>query len=295
MAKITLYGFYKFMQNAGDDLFVNLNMPDGLDKTTLIDNIVIRGGEFEVLYSDPYFMQDAIRVWSDKWQSTFERWVNAMAKDYDPLYNYDRYEEWTDNTTGTIDNSLSGTDTGTVKDTGDVADTGTVKNTGTQKFDISEQHSGGTDTTTTRTGNEKAETDMDTVTTKAAYNSNTLLDHEKVAQDGSVTTTYNSVKDVVDFDDSVKIVTDNDRTDDLTMTNNLKRTNNLTRTDNLAHTENSTRTDNMTSSHDAHIYGNIGVTTSSAMLGEYLDTQAKYQLVDQITDIFLREFVIPIY
>lgn len=249
MAKITLYGFYKWMKNAGDDLFANLNVPAGLDKNTLIDNIIIRGGEYEVLYADPYFMQDAIRVWSDKWQSTFTRWVDAMAEEYDPLYNYDRYEEWTD------------TDTGTVKNTGTTKNTGTVKNAGTVKSESLARD----------TGTVTDESDSTTTNTKAAYNSSNFQNDEKVDVDGK-----------------------NTRTDKLSHNVDATDTTNLTRTDALNEARNDTRTDNLTHKHDAHIYGNIGVTTSSAMLAEYMDTQAKYQLVDQITDMFLREFVIPV-
>lgn len=43
-----------------------------------------------------------------------------------------------------------------------------------------------------------------------------------------------------------------------------------------------------------HAYGNIGVTTSQQMLESELAI-AKWNLVEHITDIFLSEFVIPIY
>lgn len=116
-AKVTLIGMNSYFENAGGDLFENLSLPEGLTKDTLTNNILLEGGEFEVLYSNPDFMKNMIGVWSDREQSTFTRWVNALAIEYAPLENYDRQEAWTDtldsdgtsSTTGTNDTSTSGT------------------------------------------------------------------------------------------------------------------------------------------------------------------------------------------
>ena len=91
-AKITLFTFARYMQQHEDDLFKNLNVPSGINKDTLTENILLRGGEFEVVYSDPLFMQYAIGTWSRKWYRTMDKWLQALAIDYNPLENYDRYE-----------------------------------------------------------------------------------------------------------------------------------------------------------------------------------------------------------
>ncbi len=96
-AKITTIGFYNWMQSQNDDLFSKMNLPVGIDKETLIDNILLRAGEFEVVYSDPFFYQNAIGVWSAKHERTFEKWVSALSLEYNPIENYDRMEEWEDN------------------------------------------------------------------------------------------------------------------------------------------------------------------------------------------------------
>lgn len=114
-SKLTIIGFNNYMESMGDDLFKHLIMPDGIDQNALKENIMLRGGEFEVLYSDPYFMQDSIRVWVHKWWRTFEKWVNALNVKYAPLDNYDRYEDYTDTHTGsgsidtttTLDNTVT--------------------------------------------------------------------------------------------------------------------------------------------------------------------------------------------
>lgn len=108
-AKITLIGFYNYMDVIGDDLFKNLNVPSGIDKTKLINNILLKGGEFEVLYAEPFFYQTMIGVWSDKWQRTMKKWIDALSIDYNPLENYDRMEEWLDNNSRISSNNSSET------------------------------------------------------------------------------------------------------------------------------------------------------------------------------------------
>lgn len=108
-AKFTLIGAYQYYHNAGGDLFENLNMPDQISKDTLISNILLQGGEFEVQHGNPVFIHDAIAIWSSAWQPTFYRWVNALAIEYAPLENYDRMEHWTDEADGTGSSRSVGT------------------------------------------------------------------------------------------------------------------------------------------------------------------------------------------
>lgn len=70
--KITLLGFNQYLLESGSNLFMGLDLPEGIDKQTVIDNILLKGGEFEVLYSNPYFLRDSITMWSKKWYWTFE-------------------------------------------------------------------------------------------------------------------------------------------------------------------------------------------------------------------------------
>lgn len=102
-AKITLIGL-----NNHYDLFQDLILPEGIDKDTLVDNILLRGGEFELLYSDPEFIAGAVKIWSRKWQHTFTRWIKALNTKYNPLENYDRFEEWTEDSTGHNNNKTDG-------------------------------------------------------------------------------------------------------------------------------------------------------------------------------------------
>ena len=108
-AKITTIGFHNWMQSQNDDLFSKMNLPVGIDKDTLIDNILLRAGEFEVVYSNPFFYQNAIGVWSNKHKRTFEKWVDALSIEYNPVENYDRMEEWEDKSNGNSIGETKGT------------------------------------------------------------------------------------------------------------------------------------------------------------------------------------------
>ena len=276
-AKITTVGFYQYMNAYNNDLFGLLNLPAGIDKDTLINNILLRGGEFEVVYSNPDFYKSAIGLWSNKHYRTFEKWINALNIDYNPLENYDRMEEWSDAGTrtniGTVSDSGTRTNTGTVSDsgmrtnTGTVSDSGTRTNTGTQLTNTTGEDN------FTGSGNS---TNTDEI---SAYNSASFQNDKK-----NTTNSSNSSK--------------TNTTTNSTRTDNLTESNSNTRTDNLSESNSNTRTDNLSektsSNRMGRAHGNIGVTTSQQMLQSELDI-AKWNIYEQITDLFLSEFCIMVY
>lgn len=115
LAKITLQGLEIFLNYENKSLFDLLTVPEGIVKNDLVDNIMLECGEFETLYADPDFMRSAIGAWSNKHQRTFLKWVNALNIEYAPLENYDRQENWTDetdaNTTNTLNSTVSSSST----------------------------------------------------------------------------------------------------------------------------------------------------------------------------------------
>ena len=108
LAKLTINSFLNYSNNT---LFDNLTLPDGIDKDLLIDNIVMEAGEFELMYANLDFMKSAIGVWSAKNYRTFEKWINALNVEYNPLENYDRMEEWEDNHSGSKTGSTTTNET----------------------------------------------------------------------------------------------------------------------------------------------------------------------------------------
>ena len=113
-AKFTLIGAYQFFHNAGDDLFLNMDLPEGVNLEILQNNILFQGGEFEVQSANPFFIQTMIGNWSRMYYDTVDRWVKALAIEYAPLENYDRQEHWTDERDGSANRNGSVRETGTL-------------------------------------------------------------------------------------------------------------------------------------------------------------------------------------
>lgn len=221
-SKLTMIGLYEY----DNTLFDNLSLPEGLDKDTLVDNILLRSGEFEVIYPDADFMKFSIGAWSRKWNATITRWVTALAIEYNPLENYDRYEHWTDerDISGSSSGSSSGAEVGS--------------------------SSGSTGGTTGSTTTNKV----------SAYDAgDALTTHDQSETHGSDSTTNsgNYGKELSD-----------------------------------THSDEHSADDDL--EHDGRIHGNIGVTTSQQMLLSELDL-GYWNIYEKITDLFLTEFVIPIY
>ena len=150
-SKITLIGMEKYL-NPDHSVFESLDLPDGINKDTLIGTILLRCQEFELLYSDPDFMIAAVNVWGKKNYWTFDRWVKLINKEYDPLYNKDYYEEYED--------THAGAETGS----------GTSSQT--------DDH--------TRTDNLKSETDGTVTHAEKAFNDTYMVDTSKDTTDGEV-------------------------------------------------------------------------------------------------------------
>lgn len=113
--KITLNGLESYMTATGDSLFKDISLPSGIDKEVFIYTILTKANEMEVLYSDPFYLKDSITLWGRKWYRTFDKWVKALDIKYDPLYNFDRYEEYTDDHEGSGAESRNGSGSNTSK------------------------------------------------------------------------------------------------------------------------------------------------------------------------------------
>lgn len=178
----TVIAYYKFTDG---HIFDDIILPDGIDKDLLINTILINAGEFQPLWTDVNFYKNAIDLFFAKWYRTFEKWTDAINLDYEPLYNYDRFEE------------------------------------------ISEKH------------DNDVNTDMTTDSNKSAYNSSKYSPVDQVNSDSNTN-------------------------------------------------------DKGTYERKAHLYGNIGVTTSSALLKEFLDI-SEWNLYNHISDVFISEMCIAVY
>ena len=114
------------MYNYDSTIFDSLTLPEGLNKTTAVEEIVMECAELECLYPSVPFFKRAVGIWSATMQSSFERVWSAMNLEYNPIENYDRQEDET--TTGTRQHSGQDVTTGSNSDTRTVSDSGSVQN-----------------------------------------------------------------------------------------------------------------------------------------------------------------------
>ena len=231
------------------------------DKDTLEASIIMTGGRFEPVYTDPAYFYMMCEYWWKKHRRTFQKWWDAFDIEYNPLDNYNRHDEIHEDTYDV------GTD-----------DTTTGSST-TRDNDTTYSKSGGNtevmddDYTTSETGTSHGETDN----TVSAYDSSTYQPHDHSTTDNSATKSGSG-------------------TDDRTTTNSWNESGSgtddtLTRFDEVV--DNDT-TNDKDFDHTGHSWGNIGVTTTQKMLREELEIQA-WDIYQHMADMFCEELLLTVY
>ena len=134
-ATLSIMALYSY----DNTLFDGLQLPAGVDKDMLVDNILLDAASLEVLYPDPVFLNRAITVWSRKRLPVWTELQKTLEYEYNPIDNYDRTETVTEGIerSGSGTSSRSGTNTGSGNSTTDTensssssgTNTGTASNT----------------------------------------------------------------------------------------------------------------------------------------------------------------------
>lgn len=233
MATMTIAGMYQFKEG----LFEHLILPDGINKTDVINQILLDSSSFECVYSDFDFMRFAIGLWSSTWYRTFEKWQNALSLEYNPIENYDRMEDWTDSS-----------------------------NNKTSRNSVENRN---------LSNSMRSDRNLQSVTKNTGSDNNL---HN--------VSPYDSGTYVADSQDIANINNQSTTTDTGAMITNGSDSGNVTNTGNdLSNTD---------SAHKGRMHGNIGVTTTQYMLKQELKI-ARFNLVKQISDVFIKEFCIMVY
>lgn len=95
MAWLSIAGLYYYDNTIFDDM----KIPEGVDKNTLIYNILAETAELEIIYPNAPFMKKMLEMWSEKEFSVWNKLYTTTKLEYNPIENYDRIEEWTDDNT----------------------------------------------------------------------------------------------------------------------------------------------------------------------------------------------------
>lgn len=89
---ISVRGMYEF----NNSLFDKFQVPEQIDKKDVVDSIIFECAELPLVYTNWDVLKVAIGLLSKRRIHAWERMATALFEDYNPLHNFDRYEESTD-------------------------------------------------------------------------------------------------------------------------------------------------------------------------------------------------------
>lgn len=99
-----------------DDIFDCIRLPEGIDKTEVVNTILDENGIFPFRNHEYPFCKKQITSFFNRWYDNFKRINDVLSLEYDVIQNYDRNQEYTRTVTrnGNDSETSSGTDTNTV-------------------------------------------------------------------------------------------------------------------------------------------------------------------------------------
>lgn len=243
------------LYNWDQTIFDLMQIPEELDKDTLVDNLLAETAELEVLYPNPVVFKNLVGVWSAKQIDIWNKLYATTQYEYNPIENYNRYETGTTGSGGST--THSGTDTSTDTETHTGADTRVI-----------DRDRGGSDTTT---GSSTSSHHVAGYDSTPVGEDDGLLKQTRDEVASSSTTQYGNTEDV---------------TDTMTYGSTVSKTGGLTHGEKVV-------TSN-TGGHELHAHGNIGVTTTQKLIREQRDID-QFNLYDIIIEDFKMRFCILIY
>lgn len=107
--RMTLYGMYQY----DPTLFDGVTLPEGMDKTLMVNQIIRQSGDLFPYYQVPPEVKIAITEWFTRRKDNFAKLWQGFTSDYNPIENYDRHEDSTETPDITHTLSNSGKDTST--------------------------------------------------------------------------------------------------------------------------------------------------------------------------------------
>lgn len=226
LSKLTLIGLNNYSNGA---IWDNIELPEGIDKELLINEILKENGEFCLIYGDMDFLKVQIQMFFKKWYSSFDKWIKVLTEDYEPLFNVDVKTSNVEHGVNEGNSATSGRNDSTRNTSANGGSSGSSSNTN-EHF-------------------------------KAAYDASTYQGVDKDI--GSGTTSLNSSE----YGSEVGSATNSE-----SMTSNSEHT----------------------VTNEEYKRGNQGVTMSQEMLLAELNVR-RFNLYDQIADIFASEFCVTYY
>lgn len=123
---LSIMGLYEYDNN----MFQGLQVPEGLNREAVINEILLQCAELEVVYPNIDIMKLAITTWSVANQYTWQKLYDTMVVDYNPIWNVDA--NVTETLTGTENRDIERSGSGSNNRTVNLADNETVNITDTE-------------------------------------------------------------------------------------------------------------------------------------------------------------------
>ena len=291
MARLTLNGMFQY----DPTLFDGMILPEDYDRDALLAEIMTRCGQLYPYHQVPSILKSNIRLWFSRNFLNFDRIMEALLAEYNPIENYDRDEYWKRTPDLTDESDHTGKDTLQLsgKDTDQASGSDTLQLSGTDTDQAS-----GTDTTTrtyTNYNETSTRTGTDTVEkTVSAFDSSVYEPSEKTVE------TFGSVADSKNITGSYADATAYGKKDETTYgrkdetTYGRKDETTYGRKDEQSYDSTVTDRHTGTEEYESRIHGNIGVTTSQQMIQSEIELR-QFDIYSDIARRFEHEFIVQVY
>lgn len=304
-ASLSLYGIFQY----DDTILDGLNVPTGMDPDTVKNMLLIETAGMSILYPDAPFLKKAITLWSVERSDVWQKLYNTTVLQYDPIENYDRREESSEETIGNEQNQSS-QERSTNSESHGMGQQRTQnsqnRNSGSESRGSSQQNTQDSQNKTTEneslSSNQQHRSGENTATAaNTAYNSNDFADTSKTISSGSDDVQDSSVNsgsqtESVSGTNNIigSTVNSGSETESVSGTNDIANSavNSGSETESISGSGNRSSMDRRRLS--SRIHGNIGVTTTQQMLQSEREV-AEFCMVDYIVNDFISRFCVMVY
>ena len=307
MARLTLNGMYQYEPT----LFDGMILPEDYDRDALFAEIMTRCGQMYPYHQIPSILKSNIRLWFSRNFLQFDRIMEALNAEYNPVENYDKHEDWTRTPNLTDTEEKRGTDTieASGKDSVQASGKDSVEASGKDSVQASGKDSdqlSGTDTTTrTYTNYNETSTRTGTDTTErqvSGFDAGTYQPAEKTIE------TFGSLADSKNISGSYADATTYGKKDETTYgkkdettygkkdetTYGRKDETTYGRKDTTQYGSTVTDRHTGTEKYTNYTHGNIGVRSAQELITQSIEL-AKYDVYVDIAQRFEHEFLVQVY
>ena len=288
-----VHGFYKkrptyweLYQQSPTTLWTNVSLPTGISEYDLKSMILREFGDMETVADDALTLHLYLLSWGDRNVASWQRMVDALAAEYDPLHNYDRTETETENVRSAGSTQTAGSSSQTEQEQRRSA--GSTQTAGSDNRTEQENlRSAGSSQFAGTTHQSGTSTDEKQV---AGFNSDTYVPSEMNTTTPDLTNDSSSGTQSTGSEDRGNTVSGSTSSSAQTAGTEDRGSTVSGNTSSSAQTAGSEDR-----GRELRAYGNIGVTTSQEMLEAEIKLRAKYTAYGVILESFRREILVGVW